>query len=305
MSNQSQQSASVPEFVRLDGGAHAILLLHGMGGSAFEVMQVARKLNRQGFTVHIPVLPGHRGSVAELAQTRWQEWYDAAERHFEALYRSHEQVSVAGLCLGALLALQVAARKGERVASVVSMSTTLAYDGWSIPWYRFLLPLVLHTPLSRFWSYKENAVHGIKNESMRRRFSNMLNDPTSTATDGAPASCIREMGALIKSTRRCLNMVLAPVLILHAKEDDIASTRNADYLEKHLGSVHVEKIILDDSYHVITLDNQRDIVAQEAGRFIVQHHEKAIRQYRHHGPQTAASGWQLHNPLLSGTSTVN
>lgn len=254
--------------IHLAGGRHAVLMLHGLSGTAFEVMHVAKGLNRQGYTVRIPVLPGHRASVSELSSTTWQDWYDAAEKHFEELSRSYDAVSVAGLCMGAVLSLRLAAEKKERVASLVLMSTTLAYDGWSIPWYSFLLPLVLHTPLKHLWSYKEGGSYGIKNEAMRKRVSAKMSDKSSVAYAKTPANSIREMLGLVKATKPRLAEISAPALILHAAQDEVASPKNAEYLQRHLGSAHIEKMILDDCYHMITIDNQRDLVAAEANRFI-------------------------------------
>jgi len=265
--------------IQLEGGRHAILLLHGLGGTAQEVKLVAKRLNRQGFTVRIPSLPGHNGNCEQLASIRWQDWYQSAQWHFEQLALSYDQVSVSGLCMGSVLALQLASRKGARVASVVAMSTTLAYDGSSMPWYQFLLPLVLHTPLQHFWRYQEGGNLGIKNPVLRRHLASRMGPQSSVAYDRMPAASIREMMKLMRSTRKRLGNVLAPTLIMHAEEDDVASPRNADYLERHLGSSHIEKIILDDCYHLITLDQQRELVAAEAGRFMLQqqHLRQSIR----------------------------
>lgn len=267
---QAASGAENPQtYIHLDGGRHAVLMLHGLSGTAFEVMHVAKLLNKVGFTVRIPVLPGHRTSVSQLAATTWHDWYGAAEKHFEELSADYDTVSVAGLCMGAVLALRLSAEKGRRVASLVAMSTTLAYDGWSIPWYSFLLPLVLYTPLKRFWSYREGGSYGIKNPAVRKRVSAKMNDKSSVAYDRTPADSIREMLGLVRATKGRLGEITAPTLIIHAAQDEVASPRNADYLERRLcGADRVEKVILDDCYHMITIDNQRDRVAEEAARFV-------------------------------------
>lgn len=257
-----------PEYIHLEGGRHAILMLHGLSGTAFEVMPVAKLLHQQGYTVRIPVLPGHRSSVSQLSATTWRDWYGAAEKHFEELSAGYERVSVAGLCMGAVLALLLAAEKGKRVASLVTMSTTLAYDGWSIPWYSFLLPLVLYTPLKHLWSYREGGSYGIKNAAVRRRVAAKMSDKSTVAYGRTPANSIREMLALVRAAKRRLGEIAAPTLIVHAAQDEVASPRNADYIERNIGAGYVEKLILDDCYHMITIDNQRDLVAAEVARFI-------------------------------------
>ncbi|TDR73884.1 alpha/beta hydrolase [Paludibacterium purpuratum] len=263
------------DHIHLEGGRHAVLLLHGLSGSATEVMYVAKQLNRRGFTVRIPILPGHQTSVHDLANTAWHDWYATAEAHFEQLSANYARVSVSGLCMGSVLSLYLASQKRERVTSVIAMSTTLAYDGYSVPWYSFLLPLVLYTPLKHFWSYKEGGNYGVKNPAIRKRVANSMGKKSTAFYDRTPATSVLEMRRLIRATKKQLAQVVAPALILHAQEDEVASVSNADYLERHLGSLYTRKIILDDCYHLITVDNQRAQVADEAVKFLSQQDERA------------------------------
>jgi carboxylesterase len=46
----------------------------------------------------------------------------------------------------------------------------------------------------------------------------------------------------------------------------MASLKNAQYLQTHLGGL-VDTLILDDSYHIVTLDQQRHLVAERAEHF--------------------------------------
>ncbi|BEV71111.1 MULTISPECIES: carboxylesterase [unclassified Paludibacterium] len=269
------QTLHSEDFIHLEGGRHAILMLHGLSGSATEVMYVAKQLNRRGYTVRIPILPGHQTSVRDLANTTWQAWYQTAENHFEALAENYARVSVSGLCMGSVLALYLASQKRERVTSVIAMSTTLAYDGYSMPWYSFLLPLVLYTPLKHVWSYKEGGNYGVKNPTIRKRVASTMAKTSTTFYDRTPATSVLEMRRMIRATKQRLGKVTAPALILHAQEDEVASVRNADYLERHLGSSYTRKVILDDCYHLITVDNQRALVAEEAARFLSQQDERA------------------------------
>ncbi|MBV8045847.1 MAG: alpha/beta fold hydrolase [Paludibacterium sp.] len=275
MTSHTNEPVQAEDCIHLEGGRHAVLLLHGLSGSATEVMFVAKHLNRCGYTVRVPILPGHQTSVRDLANTAWQDWYRTAEAHFEQLSKRYARVSVSGLCMGSVLSLYLASQKGERVASVIAMSTTLAYDGYSMPWYSFLLPLVLYTPLKHVWSYKEGGNYGVKNPTVRRRVANAMAQKSKTFYDRTPATSVLEMRRLIRATKKRLPLISAPALILHAQEDEVASVRNADYLERHLGSAYTRKVVLDDCYHLITVDNQRDVVADEAVKFLSQQDEHA------------------------------
>ena len=97
-------------------GQHAVLLIHGLTGTPTEMKPVAKRLTKQGFSVMCPALAGHCGSVSDLKKSKWQDWYGTIERSFEALKAAgHTQVYVAGLSMGALIALVLAAEKGGRV----------------------------------------------------------------------------------------------------------------------------------------------------------------------------------------------
>ena len=63
----------------------------------------------------------------------------------------------------------------------------------------------------------------------------------------------------------------APALVIHAIDDETVSPQSADYVVKHIGSKVVRKVLLDDSYHMITLDNEREYVAREMELFLAEH----------------------------------
>src|SRR5258707_955049 len=114
-------------------GNAGVLLVHGITGAPTEMKPLARRLAGSGFTVSCPQLAGHCSTLKELKQTRWQDWYASLE---EALQRLREQCStvfVAGLSMGALLALELAANHPEHVSGVATLPATFFYDGWYGP----------------------------------------------------------------------------------------------------------------------------------------------------------------------------
>jgi carboxylesterase len=259
--------------IDLNGGDHAVLLIHGMTGSPFELKSLAKKLNKAGFTVKGPCLAGHCGTLDELKATKWQDWYGTVYETFRELKRNYREVSVSGLCMGSLFALYLAAEVQEEVSAIALLSTTLFYDGWSLPWYKFLLPLSYYPPFKYFYSYAEREPYGIKDERMRRQIALALQEG-SIAHPEFPSQCMRELFRHIKEVRKVLPKVKVPTLILHALEDDLASIKNADYVESHIGSSDVRKVYIKDSYHMLTLDNQKNLVAEEVINFFRDHSQK-------------------------------
>jgi len=249
-------------------GDTAVLLIHGLTGTPAEMKHFGRVMSRKGLTVACPELAGHCASIEALQATKWQDWYQSIETAFDALRGEYEQVFIAGLSMGALIALLVASKRKTQVAGVILLSTTFFYDGWNVSWFKqtFLLPIALHTPLKHFLHWEETAPYGIKCERTRAMVAAILENKDSQTADKigyfkTPATVILESTRLIKAARNCLAEVTTPALIVHSTEDDMASLENAYYVEKNIASEHVETMYIDDTYHVLTLDKRKDDIA--------------------------------------------
>ena len=250
----------------LPGGRQAVILIHGLTGGPFEMSQLAKKLNKAGFTVHVPLLAGHGSSIDDLKKTHWQDWYGTVRKTTASLIESGHSICVAGLCMGAVLALHTALEFASDIQAIAAMSTTFQYDGWAIPWYGFLLPLNYYTPARYLYSYPEREPYGIKNERLRRMVAKGMEDNT-LAYDTVPGVSIYELFKLAKTVKKELPRINVPTLILHSRQDDTASLKNAEYIEHHSGAAYIRKILLNDCYHMITIDNQKDLVADELINF--------------------------------------
>jgi len=127
-----------------------------------------------------------------------------------------------------------------------------------------MLPLIYYTPLRRFYRYKERYPYGLKNETLRKWVVREMKAATSTTSaSGFSAEGLFQTQRLISTVRKTLDKVRCPTLIIHAKDDDVASQRSADLVESRISSAVKKKIILGNSYHVVTLDNEKEVVAAE------------------------------------------
>ena len=225
---------------------------------------VGKRLASAGYTVYGMQLQGHCGTEEDLLATGWRDWYDSVERAYRRLARTCDRVFVGGLSMGALLALHLAAHLPRGALSGVALySTTLWYDGWNTNPFRFLLPLVLRLPFGQRYSFWEEPPYGIKDERLRSVVvSRMLSgDSVGGGLPVVRGQSLSELHRLIRRVKRELHTIATPALILHASEDDMTSVRsNADVLERTLAGP-VRKVVLDDCYHMITVDRQRREVA--------------------------------------------
>lgn len=251
------------EIIDLAGGKSGVVLIHGVTGSPFELRYLAKQLNKAGFTVKVPILAGHEGDIKYLKKTTWQDWYKTIEEVIIELDKSCNEIFVGGLCAGALLSLHAAYKCGPIVKAVAAMSTTIKHNGWGIPWYgKITTFLNNNTPLRYFMSFPDTEACGIKHERLSRIVTKGLKD-NSIAYYSMPGVTMYQINKLSKVVVSELSEIITPTIILHSIEDDIATIKNVDILEGNLASKIIHKVILDDSYHVITMDNQRDIVAKE------------------------------------------
>lgn len=273
MTEAIQQSLG-PSGFYLKGGEDAVLLVHGLTGTPAEMRPIASQLVKDGFSVMCPRLSGHCGSIGELKRSKWQDWYGSIEQAFEALKQTHSRVYVSGLSMGALIALKLAEEKGERVNGLGLLSTTFFYDGWNIPRLRqkFLLPLVLYSPLRYVMSWRELPPYGIKCERTRAFVHAVLTQRDAMSAEKVgisrtPAVTVHESIRLIRAVKKLLPGVHSPVLIVHSTEDDMASVKNAQYVANHISSTKVETYLVDDTYHVLTLDKRKNDVARRLAAF--------------------------------------
>lgn len=249
------------------GGRIGVLLIHGLAGTPKEMDSVGIRLYKYGFTVSIPVLAGHCEDTPTLLASNRHDWEASVEKAYLDLAAQTDVVFVGGLSAGALLAM-VLAHKHPEIRGIALYSTTLRWDGWSIPRRAALL-----APFLRFsWFRKRFRLHetfpyGIKSDNLRERIIMRLEsgDTSAAGHTDTPGETLLEMLHIINRVKALMPEVKSPALIVHAAEDDMVAVRNAYYVEKHLGGPS-ELLILKDSYHLVTVDQERQTVAKETAR---------------------------------------
>ena len=254
-------------------GRAGVLLVHGLTGTPSEMRFVARGLHEAGFTVSAVQLAGHCGDVDDLVATGWRDWYGSVDAAALRLGAEVDHLFVAGLSMGALLALELAIRRPELVDGVGLYGTTFRYDGWAIPKIArlsFLLPAVCALGVGRDRQFMETHPYGIKDERTRHWIVGpmLAGDSGAAGLPGNPWPALAEFVQLSRHVRRRLAQVRAPCLVVHSSDDDIASLRNVTLVQEGV-SGPVETVLLDDSYHMVSVDRQRDIVVARSAAFFL------------------------------------
>ncbi len=253
----------------LRGGRTGVILLHGLGGKPIEMQGIARGLANAGYTVSCPQLAGHSGSREEMRAARWQDWYGTLVDAHNALKKDCDTIIVGGLSMGALLALHHAAQEPKSVHGVIALAPLLRLDGWAVPMRAHLFRLVTTRWCARLFSFPELGNYGVKDDRVRDVIKELVarGGPAEAARMLKPGEAMLELQRLAKVVRRELGVVQQPTLIVHPRDDDRASFRsNAVHLQQNLGGL-VDTLVLDDCYHVITVDRQRDLVMNKTIQF--------------------------------------
>lgn len=262
------------ELVHENSSKKAVLLFHGMTGSPFELKKFGQYLYGNGYDVYADCLPGHGDKVDEIYTVKYQDWLNFAYKRFEYLKSKYDEVFVSGLCLGAVLALAVAAKFQHEVSGVIALSTTLFLDGWRLPWYSFLMPLGLSTLIRFYYNYPECEPHGIKNIKTRKIVKKLL-EKSDVGMNYFPMSAIYELLKLSRAVRKTLHRVTIPLLLIHSKEDDLTSPKGAKLVYNKATTDDKELIILEDSYHMVLYDNEKEFVFAKCLEFMNKH-QKAV-----------------------------
>jgi carboxylesterase len=237
-----------------------LVLLHGLASSPKEFALLTHPLRRQGIVLHAPEIPGY--SQSSLAQpARWQDWLAAASELVEDIAQRHGPLVIGGLCTGAMLALGLAGREGVR--GLALLSPLVAYDGWGLPWwYRFRsLAYLLHIE-NRFFMY-ERPPYGLKNERLRQWVRQQMDNGGATLAGPPRVSlqAVRESERISSHAGAWMATLGVPTLVVHAREDEICSLHSVQAVASRAPRQLLEMDVLENSYHMITADNDRQHVA--------------------------------------------
>lgn len=237
-------------------GDVGVVCVHGFTGTPFEVRYLGEQLARAGFQVHGLRLPGHGTDLAALDATTWHDWADAVEDAFDTMRLSCRRVAVVGQSLGGLLALHLAARRPD-VVSVASLAAPLWLDGLG----RHVARLAEAGTLARVvpWLTKIPKFSGSDVRDRKARAEN-------PCYDAIPLKALGELVRYMEVVDLSLEMITQPVLVLHATQDHTAPVACAYRIAEKARAQRLR--ILPHSYHLIAVDVERDIVAEEVISFV-------------------------------------
>ena len=243
------EAYAAPADPDLTGGRRiGVLVSHGFTGSPASVRPWAEHLNAAGYAVSVPLLPGHGTSWQELNRLTFADWYAEAEAAFEKLQSDCDQVFVAGLSMGAFIGLKLAVEKGRDVAGLVLVNPAINSERKDVK----LLPV-----LKRVVPAFPAIGNDIKKPGVDER-----------AYSKTPLKALASLFAEFKAVRPRLAEVTQPLLIFRSREDHVVDPSSGRIIMSTVSSRDLEERVLDESYHVATLDNDADTIYADSVEFL-------------------------------------
>ncbi len=281
MSSADVSDLAQPKPLRLNGGRSGVLLFHGLSSTPLELQFLARGLQRAGHTVHVPIIEGYSFGVDAAQHRRVDHWVTQAMAEVDAMRAQCDTVVVGGLCVGASLALAVAALRAEHIDGVMALSLAMTYDGWGNPFITRLLPLARYVPLAGRICVPERSPFGVKDERMRAWIDKQMRLSGRSVAGAASLRVADLLRArhLVGMVRRSMRKIDKPLLLVHAKDDECATPRSAFEVAQGVSTTQVRCVLLSDSFHMISIDREKERVLGEMLQFL-QHHIQRTDQGR-------------------------
>lgn len=229
------------------GRTVGVLLSHGFTGSPASMRPWGESLAAQGFAVSVPRLPGHGTTWQEMATTTYDDWYAAIDRAYTELRARCDVVVVAGLSMGGTLALDLAAHHQE-IAGLVLVNPAVGSTNKQL----LAVPLLKHFV---------RAMPGIGNDIKKPGVDELGYDKT-------PLRPLASMIKAWKKVRGDLPAITCPVLLFRSAEDHVVDPSSARVILGSISSRDATEVVLRESYHVATLDNDAPQIYAESAEFV-------------------------------------
>ena len=231
-----------------DGDEVGILVLHGFTGSPKSMRPWAEALAAEGWTVRLPLLPGHGTSWQDMNLTTWEDWYAEVEKNLRELQSRCTTVFVMGLSMGGSLTLRLAEQHGDAIAGIVLVNPAVHSERLD----RHLLPV-----LQRFIG----SFPGISNDIAKP-------GQDEGAYDKIPLKAAHSLSQLWKQVKADIAKVTQPMILFRSAVDHVVEPSNAEFILSHVSSTDKEEVVLADSFHVATLDYDAEVIVRDSIAFV-------------------------------------
>lgn len=232
-------------------GNVGVLVSHGFTGNPQSMRYMAEAFAKAGFTVALPRLRGHGTTAADMATSTASQWIADLEQASAWLQARCDTLFVMGLSMGGTLTLYMAGQHPALFKGIIPINAIIA----------------AHNPDLAALAYAADAPAEIPGIGSDIKASGV----TESAYPVTPVPAFKELFALMKVTEEMLPRITCPTLIFVSREDHVVPPINAEAIMQKISSTDKQLVWLENSYHVATLDNDKDVIVQKSIDFIKNH----------------------------------
>lgn len=237
------------EAISLPGNENVVLFIHGLSSSPSEMKMISKTINQEGYTTSAILLSGHGSKPSDLKKITWNDWFNDVKGELFQLRKKYNKIIIVGLSTGASLALHLAAH--YQVEGVVALAPAIYLKNR----YSKLLPFLKYFT---FYSKKKNGPD-VSDEKAKAGL---------VGYEKIPLKAILEAQKLFDHLKNDLPDVYVPALIAHSINDHVIDFKSAEFVYNKISSKSKQFLKLEKSYHILTVDVDKEIVTREVIKFI-------------------------------------
>lgn len=240
-----------PFYFQGDNGK-AVLLLHGWSTTPYELRRLGIFLNKQGYTVHAPMLSGHGTVPSDLENVVYEDWINDAQGAYSKLNENSEKVFIGGTSMGATLAMQLAKNNPE-IDGIILMATP----------YRLRFEKILKffvSAISRFKKYHKKFYPPT--------FGRATTITRIISYQSYPFKNILELEKLVKESREDLNKIFQPCFVIQSSSDHIVTKKSLVNIYDQVSSSKKRKKYIKRAYHTFISDIKNEHIFEDILNFL-------------------------------------
>ncbi|MBP1950487.1 alpha/beta hydrolase [Virgibacillus litoralis] len=229
------------------GNKTGVLVIHGFTGTTQSMRFLGETLAEEGFTVYGPSLKGHGTDPEDMETTSYRDWIRSVGDALEILNKTCDEIFITGLSMGGTLTLYVA-ENSSSIKGIMPINAAVH------------MPDLIKT-YDSLRDTKTRFVDGIGSDIKQKGVEELAYAKT-------PVKSMKELIALSMIVRGNLSKVETPAMIFSSTVDHVVPPENSQEIYDSISSNDRELVKLENSYHVATLDNDKELIAEKCVEFV-------------------------------------
>ncbi|HZG71464.1 MAG TPA: alpha/beta fold hydrolase [Chondromyces sp.] len=237
----------------IEGNDTAILISHGFVGTPQSVRFLGEELAKRGFTILAPRLKGHGTHYYDMEKCTHEDWFESLEQGFQFLKQRGKRIFVMGQSMGGTLTLKLAAQYKE-IEGIILINSALS------------IPSLEYLKAEQGPRFIPEGAPDIK-----------AKDVFEITYPKVPLKAVHEIQELMEQAPAVFPKVTCPALLIKSAIDHVVPPESTDRIFKTIGSKQKELLVLENSYHVASMDNDKEEIVRQASEFIKQYQVRLDR----------------------------